>query len=145
MRNANRKRFGEKKAELDFSLKRVVLRPPSVKLLCKKKGIEKSQTNAGDGINDVFLYIYVHKNPGCCLECNFFFFFFLVMFTLLIISSVLGCDAVTGSITDQHIKHFQTCYLEQVMSVRSSNKTLTGNTSFYWLRFCCCFFLNRFT
>lgn len=113
MRNANGKCFGEKK--LDFSLKRrSVLRPPSVKLLCKKKGIEKSQTNAGDGINDVFLYICT-QNPGCCLECNFFFF--LVMFTLLIISSVLGCDGVTGSITDQHIKHFHTCYLERVMSV----------------------------
>lgn len=83
-----------------------MLRAPSVKLLCEEKGIEKSQTNAGDGINDVF-YIYIYictQNPGCCLECNFFFF--LVMFTLLIISSVSGCDAGTGSITDQHIKHF---------------------------------------
>lgn len=35
-----------------------------------QRGIEKSQTFTGDGINDE-MFLYMYTNPGCCLECNF--------------------------------------------------------------------------
>lgn len=82
---------------MDFSLGRWFNDPLDIAFYVTK-GIE-SPTYAGNGINEMFFFIYI---PILVVALSAI----LVLFTCLILSSVLGFIAVIHLITDQHIVLF---------------------------------------